>query len=281
MRSRSIVVVTWLCTAGAAALVAAPQFTPDTARAFDRYIQVTELRQREEIEGRSPFLWLDRQPASGTKASYVRKLNAGGVVSAPLETRDNGRTMGSGNGTIHHWVGTVLMPGVKLDRVIAFVQQYERYPEIFTPMIQRARIIAKSPTRFDVAMRTFSGKYGVNATYDGDYGVDYRSLGPTRMFTRSVATNLYHIDGAGTPAEKRVPAEQASRGYLWRLNTYCSFDERPEGTYEQCEAISMSETPGFFVRLAFSWAYKDVPVDTLTETLGRVRAGLVKAGPGK
>jgi hypothetical protein len=276
MRSPTIVAVSWLCTAGAAVVIAAPQFTPDTARAFDRYIQVTEARQAAEIEGRSPFLWLDRQPAGGTKASYVRKLNGGGVVSARLETRDNGRAMEDGNGKIHHWVGTVLFPGVKLDRAIAFVQAYERYPEIFKPMIQRTKIINRSPARFDVFMRTYSSNWGVEVVYDGDYGIDYRSLGATRMFTKSVVTNLFKINDAGKPAEKRVPAADASPGFLWRLNTYCSFEERPEGTYEQCEAISMSTDPGWFVSFTLGWAYNDVPVDTLTETLGRVRAGLVK-----
>src|SRR5688572_27230025 len=102
MRPRAVLVALCLTTAGA--VVVAAQFTPETARAFDRYIQVTEARQAAEIEGRSPFLWIDRQPA-GSKASYVAKLNNGGVVSARLETRDNGRAMDDGDGRIHHWVG--------------------------------------------------------------------------------------------------------------------------------------------------------------------------------
>jgi len=273
MRPRAFLVTFCMATAGAA--VVAAQFTPETARAFDRYIQVTEARQAAEIDGRSPFLWLDRQPA-GSKASYVAKLNSGGVVSARLETRDNGRAMDDGDGKIHHWVGTVFFPKVTLQRAIAFVQAYEKYPEIFAPMIQRTKVINRTPARFDVFMRTFSSNYGVTVVYDGDYGVDYRPMGPTRMFTKSVATNLHQVEDAGQPGERRVPAERASRGYLWRLNTYCSFDERPEGTYEQCEAISLSEDPGWFLSLTLGWAFNGIPEDTLRETLGRVRAGLLK-----
>ena len=59
MRAQSIIVVGLAGTAGAAVLLAAGQLTPETARAFDRYIQVTEARQVAEIDGRSPFLWLD------------------------------------------------------------------------------------------------------------------------------------------------------------------------------------------------------------------------------
>jgi hypothetical protein len=269
MKPQVLAVVSLLATASAV------QLTPNTVRAFDRYVQLTEARQAAEIDGRSPFLWLDRQPPRERDAAMAQ-LTRGKVVSARLETRENGKVMDDGDGKIHHWIGTVFLPKVPLARAIAFVQDYERYPQIFAPMIQRARIINKSPTRFDVAMRTYSSNYGVEVVYDGDYGVDYRAVNPTRMFTKSVASNLFQVQSAGKPNERRVPAEQASRGYLWRLNTYCAFEERPEGTYEQCEAISLSTDPGWFVSLTLGWAFNDIPRDTLAETLGRVRAGLMK-----
>jgi hypothetical protein len=198
------------------------------------------------------------------------------VVSERLETRDGGRRMDDGDGKIHHWIGTVLLPKVTLPQAIAFVQSYERYPEIFAPMIQRARVLNRTATRFDVAMRTYSSNYRVEVVYDGDYGIDYRPIGSTRMFTKSVATNLFHVHDAGKPGERRTPAERASRGYLWRLNTYCSFEERPEGTYEQCEAISLSEDPGWFLSAMLGWAFNGIPRDTLAATLGAVRKGVTK-----
>jgi hypothetical protein len=64
-------------------------------------------------------------------------------------------------------------------------------------------------------------------------------------------------------------------GYLWRLNTYCAFEGHPEGTYEQCESISLSRGVPF----GFGWmvgpVIEAVPRETLEFTLGRVRAALV------
>jgi hypothetical protein len=57
----------------------------------------------------------------------------------------------------------------------------------------------------------------------------YRALGPSRLDTKSVATNVFDVKNAGQPDERRTPGDQAV-GWLWRLNTYCSFEERPEGT---------------------------------------------------
>ena len=261
----------------AAAVLAAPlearQLTSETLKGFERYVQLTEARQAAEVDGRSPFLWIDRQPAA-SRSAILARLSRGEVVSARLETQDGGRSIGMGDGKVHHWIGTVLLAKVPLDRAVAFVQDYERYPQVFAPIIQRARILQKSPTRFDVAMRTMSSKYGITVVFDGDYGIDYRRLSPQRMYTKSVATNLHQVDNAGKANEQRIPGDRASRGYLWRLNTYCWFEERPEGTYEQCETVSLSSDPGWFINTLFGGIINGIPRDTLEFTLTRVRAGV-------
>ena len=166
--------------------------------------------------------------------------------------------MDDGDGKIHHWVGTVLMPKVKLDRVIGFVQVYERYPEIFGSMIPRARVINRSPTRFDVAMRTSSSKYGVTVAYDGDYGIDYRQLSPTRVFTKSVVTNLHYVEDAGKPNERRMPGDRAPRGYLWRL-TCLPVRGAPRGHLRAVRGRVAVGDPGWFLSLTLGWVFNDIP----------------------
>ena len=51
---------------------------------------------------------------------------------------------------LHHWVGTVLIPGVTMDRVMAFVKNYADYPKHFGPMVKSARVLKEAPDRFDV-----------------------------------------------------------------------------------------------------------------------------------
>jgi hypothetical protein len=254
----------------AAPVLSAFELRPATLAAFERYVRVTEARMTAEVEGRSPFLWIDRQPA-GVRAALVERLTRGEVVSERLETRDGTTKIEASHGLIHHWIGTVLLPGVTIDRARAFVEDYERYPALFGPAVVRARILKRAPDRFDVAMRT-SMKKVITVVVDADYAVQYRRLGPSRLYTRSVATNLFDVDAAGEPGERRTPVEQG-RGFLWRLNTYCWFEERPEGTYEQCESISLtSNIPWYAV-----WIkpfVTGIPRETLEFTLGRVRSGV-------
>ena len=63
------------------------ELRPDTRAAFDRYVTLTEARMAVELDGRAPFLWIDRQPDADRRA-LADRLRRGEVVSERLETRD-------------------------------------------------------------------------------------------------------------------------------------------------------------------------------------------------
>ncbi len=249
------------------------ELRPDTRAAFDRYVTLTEARMAVELDGRAPFLWIDRQPDADRRA-LAERLRRGEVVSELLETRDGAAAVPISGGMIHHWVGTVLLAGVRLDRTLAFLRDYDRYAEHFGPTIQRSRVLRKDDARFVVVLRTWGKKMTVTAVHDADYVIEYRRLSPTRLFTRNIATSIRHVESAGEPGERAVPGDQSS-GLLWRLHTYCSFEERPEGTYEQCESISLTRTAPFGLGWLINRFVDEIPRETLEFTLGRVRDRLV------
>ena len=273
--SRTLLVVglVWLvCPVGAREL------KPATLAAFEKYVKLTEARMAGEVEGSaapkprdggsSKFLWIDRQPEPQRTQLYAR-LNRGEVLASRMETRDGNAEVKISDGMIHHWVGTILLPGATLDKVMAFVKDYGNYSKHFAPTIVRSRVISQTSDHFEVAMRT-STKKVITVVIDADYGIDYRTLGDDRVYTRSAAKNVFEIADAGTPHERRTPAEQG-RGYLWRLNNYCSFEQRPEGTYEQCESISLTTEVPWLLRFIVTPFVTSVPRETLEFTLGRAR----------
>ena len=272
MRSLSIcLVATWVAAAPGGRLVAA-ELTPATLAAFDHYVRATEARMATEVSGAAPFLWIDQQPAAARRQIDVT-LGAGRVVVQHLETREAGKAIEIPDGLVHHWVGTVLLPGVPIDRVVRFVQDYDDYPRAFGPMVQSAHLRAHEGDRFDVAMRTSMHKV-ITVVLDADYVIDYQHLGPSRVWTKSVATHVREVSNAGAPSESSRPAEQGG-GFMWRLNTYCSFDARPEGTYEQCESISLSRGLPFGIGWMVSPFVTSIPREALEFTLGHVRENLL------
>jgi hypothetical protein len=272
VRASYAIVAVVLAAALAGSSGLAFELKPATLASFDRYVRLTEARMAGEIDAASPFLWIDRQPEKD-RGKLLQRLGRGEVPVERLQTRDGTAEIKVSNGLIHHWIGTVLLPGVTLDRAIAFVQEYDRYPDRFAPMVQRARVLTHRDNHYLVAMRTFTKKMMVSVSIDADYAIDYRAVGAARVWTKSVATNLAQVHSAGAPDEHAEPGDQAS-GYLWRLNNYCSFEQRPEGTYEQCESISLTRDVPFGLGLIIKPFISGLPREAIEFTLGQVRAGL-------
>ena len=130
---------------------------PVTLKAYERYVALTEERLAAEHSGAAPFLWIDRQTPAARDAIMTR-LRQGDIVTDALETKDRGQSIDVDGGLIHHWIGTVLMSNVSVDRAISFVQAYDDYPRVFDPMIQRARVITHDGDHYVVSMRTFVKK---------------------------------------------------------------------------------------------------------------------------
>ena len=244
---------------------------PDTLAAFNRYVQMTEARIQREISGASPFLWIDRQPPA-ERSKLGARLERGEIISARLETRDRNASIDARGALIHHWVGTIFLPGARLEQVRAVVQNYDQYPRWFGPLIQRAKVTSRSGQQFQVAMRTQMRKV-LTVTVDADYAITYQSVSPTTLHVRSLASNIHLVDSPCAQNEQRTPAEQTF-GFLWRLNTYCSFSETRAGTYEQCESVSLTRDIPFGFGTIVRPLVSGIPRETIEFTLSKVREQL-------
>jgi hypothetical protein len=254
------------------AIATSSDLQPQTLAAFERYARETERRIANETGGGAPLLWMDRQPEARRK-QVGQELRSGKVVVQPLETREANREIDVPDGMIHHWIGTVLLPNATLDRVIPFVQDYVKYPQHFKPLIQRSTIRSREGDRFVVEMRTTATKLGYTVVLDADYTIEYRRLDSNRLFTRSITSNIHEVSNPDKKTESRKPAEKGT-GYMWRLNTYCSFEQRAEGTYEQCESMSLTTDGPDLLGFLIGPLVKSIPRDTLTFTLGQVQKAL-------
>ncbi len=259
------------CIVLAASAAGAAELKPETVAAFDRYVRLTEERMRAEIEGRAPFLWLDRL-ADAERDAVLARLRAGEVVVERLETRDGGEKVDVPSGMAHHWIGTVLIPGVTLDRTIALVQDYDRYPEVYAPDVRASMVRSRDGGRFEVHLRLHTRKV-LTWVADTEHSVEYVAVGDTRMHVPSRSTRIVEIEHPDTPRERTKP-EGDDRGFAWRLNNYCSFEERDEGTFMQCESITLTRGIPFLLGVVVRPFVTGVPREKLTFTLQAARRHL-------
>jgi hypothetical protein len=259
------------------ARVTAAELKPKTVAAFDHHVQLTEARIAGELSGSTPFLWIDRLSEARRAAALV-ELRESRVVIEKLEARDGDEPIPVPGGMIHHWIGTVFIPGATLEQTLALVQDYDHHQDYYKPDVMRSKVLSRDGNDFRIYLRFYKKKI-LTSILDTEHEVHYAVVDSARAWSRSRSTHIREVEDAGTPGEKQKP-EGDDRGLLWRINTYWRFEQKDGGTYVECESISLTrDIPTGLAWLIRSYV-ESVPRETLLFTLGATRSALLrKAAP--
>jgi hypothetical protein len=209
------------------AIVLAGEFEERTRHAYDAYAEQT--RQ----------FFLEHIATDGTRSTGVpapsQTLRAGGIVVGP--GGEDG-IIGIEAGLLHHWVGTVFIPGVTLDDVLALSHTYTEYPAIYEPVIG-AQLLDREDDTFRVLLRLHESAGIVSAVLDVWSTIRYVRLDGTRAYSMSNATEIREVADAAKPTERLLPVGE-DRGYLWRANAFTKYFERDGGVYLELETLGLS-----------------------------------------
>ena len=246
---------------------------PETAAAFQRYVQLTERRIDEEMSRPDRFLWIDTLPVNRHE-EVKRGLRQGGVIIERLRTTDGGKEIDAHSGLIHHWIGVVFVPGVSVKQAVALMQDYDRHSTYFAPAIASSRTLSRDGNRFKVALR-FHVKKILTVTMDTENAAEFVHPAADRAHSRIRSTRVTEIEDAGTAGERPKPAGEEN-GFMWNLNTYWRFLERDDGTYIQCESLTLSRDVPFALAWIIRPLVTQMPKESLTFTMGKTREALLK-----
>ena len=100
----------------------AAQLRPETLAAWDRYVAWTEHRMRTD----DSFLVQDSLSEGLSNEARV-KLRAGEVFTTKLETTAEGVSIDIPKGLVHHWLGSVFLPGTPVDELVGWLQEYDQH----------------------------------------------------------------------------------------------------------------------------------------------------------
>jgi hypothetical protein len=262
---------------GAALLLAAPanaaDLEPKTVEAFNRYVQLTEARMDSQTARTGPFLWVDTLPPERRTAAYAQ-LKEGKVVIERLETFDNKKSIDVPGGLIHHWIGTVFIPGATLAQTLSLEQDYDHHQDYFRPDVVRSRILRHNGGDFLVLLRFYKKKI-ITSILDTEHEVHYITADSTHASSRSHTTRIQEVDNAGKSDERLLPEGQ-DRGFLWRMNTYWRFEEKDGGTYVESQSISLTrDIPAGLGFLVGSFV-SSIPHESLSFTLTTTRSAVLE-----
>jgi len=252
--------------------VMSAELRPKTVEAFDRYVQLTEARINGEVSQTEKFLYLDELPAP-RRSEVLAALQRGEIFMEQLQTLDaSGHTLEAPEAIIHHWLGTVFVPGANLPQTIAPAQDYNHHQDIYQPEVVRSRLVAHTGNDFQIYYRLRKERV-ITVTLNTYHDVHYFPIDSTRWYSRSYSTRIAEVANADTPNEREKPVGQ-DEGFLWRLNSYWKFEEKDGGVYVECESISLTRD----IPTGLGWLIKpfvtSIPKESLEMTMGSTRAAL-------
>jgi hypothetical protein len=251
--------------AGALALAAAgTELKRETLAAFERHVKQVEPGIELQVMNGDGFLF-------ATTPERRASLRAGNILTEPKIRRGELKVS---SGLIHDWAGAVFIRDVSVRQVIEMVQAYDRHKQFYQPEVLDSRLLAHDGEDFRVALRLLKKKV-LTVVLATEHEVHYEQRDATRWWSRSRSTRISEIENPGTRSERVLPPDTGN-GFLWRLNSYWTFQELDGGTYVECEAISLTRDVPAALRLLINDIVRTLPRESLTNTLRNTRTGVLR-----
>ena len=226
---------------------------------FNSYIAQFESRLAREHSSADGFL---------APFDAVR-LRRGDVVIERL-TPVSGATFSGA--MLHDWRGSAFVPGARAVDLERLLRDYSGYPRVYAPQVATARVLAQDGNRFQTMLRVIQ-KHVITVVLDTTYDIQFfpAAAAPdanarVHGYNISHSTRIEEIAEPGTANEHALDASH-EHGFLWRLNTYWSWEERDVGLYIQIETVSLTRSVPSGLGWAIGPFIESIPRESLDFTL--------------
>lgn len=253
-------------------LFATPRFllaqpSPAAVAAFNAYTANVESRLANQHRSADAFL---ARTAFDSGAGAMR-LRKGEPIIEQISPATGAEISGS---LLHHWRGTAFVPGAKPADFGRLMRDFNAYPRHFSPQVLRAGLILQSGDRIEGWMRVRQ-QHVLTVVMDTTYDINYGRLDPQHGYSISRSTRIAEIYRPGTNAERALNPDE-EHGFLWRQNTYWSYEEKDGGLYLQIESVSLTRSIPHGLGWVIRPYIESIPRDSLEFTLRSVCNALHK-----
>jgi hypothetical protein len=277
--SRRVLLTLPLTLLTAPDIVRAAELRKKTLDAWDTYVQFTEERLAAELASGQGFLVRDFKAAS--EAEKIRATIASGKpYIARMQTRnDANNEIKVQDGIVHHRYGSIFIPGAGMADLLSWVQNFDQYHLFFTE-VEESKLISRNGDAFDIFLRLIRTKLGITVHYNTDYTFTFRRHDNVRTSGRLISTRISEIEDVGSRSEKEKTPGRDS-GYFWRSNFYWRYLEATNGTFVECESISLSREVPFGLGWFFRSFVESIAEESVESVLISIREGVLKKLPNR
>lgn len=257
---RFAVAVLGVMAAGLPAMAGPP---PSANAAFDAYVAAVDQRLAQEYSRPDAFTTMGRDEAA--------RLRRGESVVERLASQQE--TSGA---MLHDWRGTAFAPGATVADFEKLMRDADAYPKVFSPEVLRGKAIETSGDHMKLQMRVRQ-HHVITVVMDTDYDVRFGHPGSQRGYCTSTSTRVAEISAPGT-ANEHALSRGEEHGFLWRLNSYWSYEERDGGLYMRIEAVSLTRAVPHGLGWMIGPYVESIPRESLEFTLHSVQTALSRPG---
>ena len=242
---------------------------PTTAAisAFTAYTKTVESRLAQQHLSPGTFLAIAASDPTRTEA----RLRAGELIIERLTPSTADNVTGA---LLHHWRGTAFASGAKAADFERLMRDFSAYPQHFCPQVVQASLITQNGESIQATMRVRQ-HHVITVVMDTTYDITFGRLDSRHGYSISRSTHIDEIDSPGSSSEHRLNSAD-EHGYLWRLNTYWTYEERDGGLYLQIEAVSLTRSIPHGLAWAIGPYIESIPRESLEFTLHSVCTALHK-----
>jgi hypothetical protein len=240
------------------------------ASAFNAYVNAIESRLAQQHRSQNGFI-----ASIGLDSESDKRLRKGALIIEELTPPDAGDFSGA---MLHHWRGTAFAPRATAADFERVMEDFNTYPQRFSPEVVQAKVVKRQDDhgqdQFRVSMR-MRQKHVITVVMDATFDIHFVKLDAQHGYSISRSTEIAEIDSPGSSSERKLNSEQ-EHGFLWRMNSYWSYEERDGGLYLQIESVTLSRS----IPVGLAWAIRPfvetVPRESLEFTLRSACNGLRK-----
>lgn len=218
---------------------------PESTQEYECYVRAAEDRAAH----RTSFLVADADPALLRSVTQTRNAQ-----TVPGNGPNPHKITGA---MVYDWIGTVFIPGGKIDRAVRMLQDYDHRARYFPEIIATSKLLCRSgEMRFGYSMRLKDP-----AVIDSESDVVWERVDARHWRCRSYSTKVTEVG--------------KQHGYLYRLNSYWRLAETDKGLFIEGQTITLSGEFGSFLRTLGSLAGIN-PEKSLKKSLLSMRETLEK-----
>jgi len=243
---------------------AASSLKPETAAAWDAYLQAANAAMQARLQPGAHFLWLDEEPG---RTAQVR---ANGPYIGPVSKQIPKKVP---SGLIHDWLGAGFVPNANIQDILRIVRDYDRYKEVYQPGVIDSISHGTEGLKDFFSMRLANRSVISKTALDTDCEAAYFRVDDRHWWGFSNTVHIHEIDHPGTPQQRTLP-EGTGTGLIWRLSSITRLEERDGGVYAELEAIALSRDIPAAFRLYVTPIVRRVSRDSLATSLRQTKVAI-------